>query len=135
MHILPPNKKIRDAIILVIAFILCAVIFISRYNSVTVPHPWILAACDSLFGVGLFYVFWGFLMYVSFKGGLDSLFYLGRNFVSLFRRERDGGTMTYYEYVASREHMPNRYKTFLLLGGIMLVLFVVFFFRYRKYCR
>ena len=47
MHTSPPSKKTRDAIILVIALILCIVIFISRYNYVNVSHPWLLACSAS----------------------------------------------------------------------------------------
>ena len=65
MHSSPPKKKTRDAIIVVIAVILCAVIFISRYNYVAVTHPWIPAACDAMFGVGLLYVIWGIVMYAT----------------------------------------------------------------------
>ena len=135
MHTSPPSKKTRDAIILVIALILCIVIFISRYNYVNVSHPWLLAACDALFGVGLLYVIWGIVMYATYKGGLDGLFYIARNIASIFKKDRDVEAMTYYDYISSRERMPNRFRTFLLAGGIMLVLSAVFFVLYRKYCR
>ena len=135
MHTSPPSKKTRDAIIVVIALILCTVIFISRYNYVNVSHPWLLAACDALFGVGLLYVIWGIVMYATYKGGLDGLFYIARNIASIFKKDRDVEAMTYYDYIASRERMPNRFRTFLLAGGIMLVLSAVFFVLYRKYCR
>ncbi len=135
MHTSPPSKKTRDAIIVVIALILCTVIFISRYNYVNVSHPWLLAACDALFGVGLLYVIWGIVMYATYKGGLDGLFYIARNIASIFKKDRDVEAMTYYDYISSRERMPNRFRTFLLAGGIMLVLSAVFFVLYRKYCR
>ena len=135
MHTSPPSKKTRDAIIVVIALILCTVIFISRYNYVNVSHPWLLAACDALFGVGLLYVIWGIVMYATYKGGLDGLFYIARNIASIFKKDRDVEAMTYYDYISSRERMPNRFRTFLLAGGIMLVLSAVFFVLYRKFCR
>ena len=135
MHTSPPSKKARDAIIVVIALILCTVIFISRYNYVNVSHPWLLAACDALFGVGLLYVIWGIVMYATYKGGLDGLFYIARNIASIFKKDRDVEAMTYYDYISSRERLPNRFRTFLLAGGIMLVLSAVFFVLYRKYCR
>ncbi len=135
MHTSPPSKKTRDAIILVIALILCIVIFISRYNYVNVSHPWLLAACDALFGVGLLYVIWGIVMYATYKGGLDGLFYIARNIASIFKKDRDVEVMTYYDYISSRERLPNRFRTFLLAGGIMLVLSAVFFVLYRKFCR
>ena len=135
MHTSPPSKKTRDAIIVVIALILCTVIFISRYNYVNVSHPWLLAACDALFGVGLLYVIWGIVMYATYKGGLDGLFYIARNIASIFKKDRDVEMMTYYDYISSRERMPNRFRTFLLAGGIMLVLSAVFFVLYRKFCR
>ena len=135
MHTSPPSKKTRDAIIVVIALILCTVIFISRYNYVNVSHPWLLAACDALFGVGLLYVIWGIVMYATYKGGLDGLFYIARNIASIFKKDRDVEAMTYYDYISSRERLPNRFRTFLLAGGIMLVLSAVFFVLYRKFCR
>ena len=135
MHTSPPSKKTRDAIIVVIALILFTVIFISRYNYVNVSHPWLLAACDALFGVGLLYIIWGIVMYATYKGGLDGLFYIARNIASIFKKDRDVEAMTYYDYISSRERMPNRFRTFLLAGGIMLVLSAVFFVLYRKYCR
>ena len=135
MHTSPPKAKIRDAIIVVIAVILSTVIFISRCSYVAVTHPWIPAACDAMFGVGLLYVIWGIVMYATWKGGLDALFYIARNIAGLFKKERDVVTMTYYDYVTSRERTPNRYKTFLIIGGIMLVLSLVFFLLYKKYCR
>ena len=122
-------------IIVVIALILCAVIFISRYNYVAVTHPWILAACDALFGIGLLYIIWGIVMYATYKGGLDGLFYIARNIASIFKREQEIDTMTYYDYMKSRERTPNRFKTFLIIGGIMLILSAVFFLLYRKYCK
>ena len=131
----PPKKKTRDAIIVVIAVILCTVIFISRYNYVAVSHPWLLASCDAFFGVGLLYVIWGIVMYATWKGGLDGLFYIARNIASLFKKERDVNMMTYYDYISSRERTPNRYRTFLVIGGIMLALSGVFFILYRKFCR
>ena len=135
MHTSPPSKKTRDAIIVVIALILCTVIFISRYNYVNVSHPWLLAACDALFGVGLLYVIWGIVMYATYKGGLDGLFYIARNIASIFKKDRDVEAMTYYDYISSRERLPNRFRTFLLAGGIMLVLSAVFYVLYRKFCR
>lgn len=135
MHTSPPSKKARDAIIVVIALILCTVIFISRYNYVNVSHPWLLAACDALFGVGLLYVIWGIVMYATYKGGLDGLFYIARNIASIFKKDRDVEAMTYYDYISSRERLPNRFRTFLLAGGIMLVLSAVFYVLYRKFCR
>ena len=135
MHTSPPSKKTRDAIIVVIALILCTVIFISRYNYVNVSHPWLLAACDALFGVGLLYVIWGIVMYATYKGGLDGLFYIARNIASIFKKDRDVEAMTYYDYISSRERMSNRFRTFLLAGGIMLVLSAVFYVLYRKFCR
>lgn len=135
MHTSPPSKKARDAIIVVIALILCTVIFISRYNYVNVSHPWLLAACDALFGVGLLYVIWGIVMYATYKGGLDGLFYIARNIASIFKKDRDVEAMTYYDYISSRERMSNRFRTFLLAGGIMLVLSAVFYVLYRKFCR
>ena len=135
MHTSPPSKKTRDAIIVVIALILCTVIFISRYNYVNVSHPWLLAACDALFGVGLLYIIWGIVMYATYKGGLDGLFYIARNIASIFKKDRDVEAMTDYDYISSRERMPNRFRTFLLAGGIMLVLSAVFFVLYRKFCR
>ncbi|MBR6206118.1 MAG: DUF3899 domain-containing protein [Oscillospiraceae bacterium] len=135
MHTSPPSKKTRDAIIVVIALILCTVIFISRYNYVNVSHPWLLAACDALFGVGLLYIIWGIVMYATYKGGLDGLFYIARNIASIFKKDRDVEAMTYYDYISSRERLPNRFRTFLLAGGIMLVLSAVFFVLYRKFCR
>lgn len=135
MHTSPPSKKTRDAIIVVIALILCTVIFISRYNYVNVSHPWLLAACDALFGVGLLYVIWGIVMYATYKGGLDGLFYIARNIASIFKKGRDVEAMTYYDYISSRERLPNRFRTFLLAGGIMLVLSAVFYVLYRKFCR
>lgn len=135
MHTSPPSKKTRDAIIVVIALILFTVIFISRYNYVNVSHPWLLAACDALFGVGLLYIIWGIVMYATYKGGLDGLFYIARNIASIFKKDRDVEAMTYYDYISSRERLPNRFRTFLLAGGIMLVLSAVFFVLYRKFCR
>ena len=119
----------------VIALILFTVIFISRYNYVNVSHPWLLAACDALFGVGLLYIIWGIVMYATYKGGLDGLFYIARNIASIFKKDRDVEAMTYYDYISSRERLPNRFRTFLLAGGIMLVLSAVFFVLYRKFCR
>ena len=135
MHTSPPSKKTRDAIIVVIALILFNLIFISRYNYVNVSHPWLLAACDALFGVGLLYIIWGIVMYATYKGGLDGLFYIARNIASIFKKDRDVEAMTYYDYISSRERLPNRFRTFLLAGGIMLVLSAVFFVLYRKFCR
>ena len=135
MHTSPPSKKTRDAIIVVIALILFTMIFISRYNYVNVSHPWLLAACDALFGVGLLYIIWGIVMYATYKGGLDGLFYIARNIASIFKKDRDVEAMTYYDYISSRERLPNRFRTFLLAGGIMLVLSAVFFVLYRKFCR
>ena len=74
-------------------------------------------------------------MYATYKGGLDGLFYIARNIASIFKKDRDVEVMTYYDYISSRERLPNRFRTFLLAGGIMLVLSAVFFVLYRKFCR
>ena len=38
----------------------------------------------------------------------------------------------YYEFTQTRKRPPNRFKTFLLLGGIMLAFSLVFFALYWK---
>ena len=121
------KDKTKDVIIVILALILCTVIFILRYrnNMALVAHPCLLAACDTLFAVGLIYIFWGIIMYATFKGALDALFYVIRNLITLFKKEKNIVMMPYYDYVMSRKRTPNRFRTFFLVGGILFLLSVI----------
>ncbi len=129
------KDRTKDLIIVILALILCTVIFFLRYRyncSLLVTHPQLLAACDTLFAVGLIYIFWGIIMYATFKGALDAFFYVIRNLINSFKKDKNLVITPYYDYVMSRKRTPNRFKTFLLLGGILLAASVIIMIVYLK---
>ena len=126
------KDRTKDLIIAIVAIVLLIVIFLSRYNYVLVSHPWLLAACDALFSVGMIYILWGVLLYAAYKGGMDPFLYAARVIVNLFKKGKNTVVTDYYEFTQTRKRPPNRFKTFLLLGGIMLAFSLVFFALYWK---
>ncbi|MBR6950187.1 MAG: DUF3899 domain-containing protein [Oscillospiraceae bacterium] len=129
------KDRTKDLIIIILALILCTVIFFLRYRyncALLVSHPRLLAACDTLFAVGFIYILWGIIMYATFKGALDAFFYVIRNLINNFKKDKNLVITPYYDYVMSRKRTPNRFKTFLISGGILMVLSVILMILYLK---
>lgn len=134
MHKIILSEKARKTIIAIVALVLCTIVFIARVTYIITPHPWISAGCDALFGIGLLYIVWGIILYATFKGGFDGLFYIAQNIANIFKKGEKISFVTYGDFIDSRERVPNSYKTFLSYGGIMLAGAAVFLILYFIFC-
>ncbi len=122
----------RKAAVIAAAAALCiSAFFIRRAGTASADHRILLCVCDALTEVGLGYILWGVILYFSYKGALDGLFYLTHNIAEFFRRTKDG-YVSYGDFAKSRVHKPGCFKTFIWLGAVMLAAgLAVMLVRYR----